>query len=89
MDDNQRNAMNSPWLVPVANATDPNPLDIRSLTLLRNAAVDYETVMYLLIPNGTADNTQALQLIITRSIRIGELNTDECLKQFGSEILGF
>ena len=89
MDDNQRNAMNSPWLVPVANAIDPNPLDIRSLTLLRNAAVDYETVLYLLIPNGTADNTQALQLIITRSIRIGELNTDECLKQFGSEILGF
>ena len=38
-----------------------NPLDIRDPTLLRNAAVDYETVLYLLIPNGTADNTQTLQ----------------------------
>ena len=83
--DNQWNTTISPWLVPVANATDSNPLDIRDLTLLRNAAVDYETVLYLLIPNGTTDITQALQLIITRSIRIGELNTDECLKQFDLE----
>ena len=61
MIDNLWNTVISPWLVPVANATDLNPLDIHSLTLLRNAAVDYETVLYLLIPNGTADNTQTLQ----------------------------
>ena len=89
MIDNLWNTVISPWLVPVANATDSNPMDIRSVTHLRNAAVDYETVLYLLIPNGTADNTQAFQLIITRSIQIGELNTEECLKQFGSKILGF
>ena len=49
------------WLVPVANATAPNTMDIRNSTLAHVAA-DYEAVLYLLIPNGTADNTQTLQL---------------------------
>ena len=61
MDDNLWNAMNFPWLVLIANATDSNPMDIRSLMHLRYAAADYETVLDLLIPNGTTDNTQTLQ----------------------------
>ena len=51
--------MNSPRPIPDANATALDPMDIHNSTLLRNVAVDQETVITcnLLIPNGTTDHT--------------------------------
>ena len=51
--------MNSPRQIPDANAIALDPMDIHNSTLLRNVAVDHETVINcnLLIPNGTTDHT--------------------------------
>ena len=79
MDDNLRLAVNSP-ANPRCQCDGFQPLGYSQLHTLAHVATDYEVVLYLLIPNGTADNTHNLQL---------EILQDECFSQFDLEVLGF
>ena len=83
--------MNSPRSIPKANATALDPMDIHNSTLLRNVAVDHETVINcnLLIPNGTTDHTQLTVCIISNLTRTETQFKMNAYKQLKSMNLGF
>ena len=79
MIDNLRLAVNSPGN-PHCQCNNFQPLGYSQLHTLAHVATDYEVVLYLLIPNGTAENTQNLQRFILQ---------DECFSRSNLEVLGF
>ena len=79
MIDNLRLAVNSP-ANPRCQCNSFQPLGYSQLHTLAHVATDYEVALYLLIPNGTADNTQNLQWMILQ---------DECFSRSNLEVLGF